>query len=646
MIQLVLAAGFGLSSCAKYLDIVPDNVFQYEDMFVSRVRAFNALTGIYMGTPYDQNNIGPWTLGDEWVVVNPTVDASRTLIQGQSVMKGNQSTVNTLMSLWDGNNTIANLWVVIRDCDMFVQNIDKVPDMTAEERADWKGQAKFLRAYYLFMLVQNYGPIIIPKTADPNALDEDLYMPRSKVEDCFDYIIQLIDESLPYLRTKAGYNELGMVDKAIAIAMKARILVYRASPFFNGNSEYYENFLDRNGEPFFSMQEDREKWKKAADAAQEAIDFCEEAGFELYNFTGRFYDYDAQDYADNPEKMQILYDLKMRITERWNREIIWGNTRMTTVTMPRIACIKKPEGLGGPASAGDGDAYGAASYQAMARYYTKHGLPLEDDKTVVFNTLHQIVITPEENDPQYVELKGFMQPGQPTINMYLNREPRFYADLGITGGYYRSHQIRINTMMFAGTHGGFIQATHGQNYNVTGIAIQKCVHPESYQYSSYNYQVVAPYPLMRMADLYLLKAEAMNEYYGPSQEVYDAINKVRSRAGIPDVEESYSNPDWVSDEALGKHLTKEGMREIILNERAVEFAFEGAHRFYDMQRWKRSVVEFSKPIWGWNYMGTSAVPFFNQTIVQGRKWSISDCLWPIPLSEMDKNRNLIQNPGW
>ena len=69
-----------------------------------------------------------------------------------------------------------------------------------------------------------------------------------------------------------------------------------------------------------------------------------------------------------------------------------------------------------------------------------------------------------------------------------------------------------------------------------------------------------------------MKAEALNEYYGPSQEVYDAINAVRIRAGIPTVEESYSNPEWVTDEALNKHLTKEGMREIILRERANELS--------------------------------------------------------------------------
>ena len=633
------------SSCSDYLDIVPDNVFQYEDLFSSRKRAYNALTGIYFGTPYDQRNSQPWTMGDEWVVVNPQVDANRTLIQGISIMRGNQSTVNPLMSLWTGKNTIANLWNVIRDCDMFVQNIDKVPDMTAEEKADWKGQAKFLKAYYLFLLVQNYGPVIIPKTVEPNALDEDLFLPRSKVEDCFDYIINLLDESIPFMKGRAGYNELGMADKVTAQAIKARILLYRASPFFNGNAEYYSNFLDHDGKPFFSMTEDKEKWKAAAEAADEAISLCNQYGIELYHYEGRPYEYDSLDFRINKEKMQTLYDLRLRIVDRWNKEIIWGITRLTNVNLSQIACIKKPASYGGPAPANDGIGYGSASYQVMERYYTEHGLPISEDKTFPLNSLHQIVTTPNENNPSYDFLRGYMQPDVATVNMYLRREPRFYADLGITGGYYRSQQVRIKTMMYAGQDGGYVQAIHGSEYNSTGIAIQKCVHPESY-FTSLETQIVAPYPIIRLADLYLMKAEALNEYSGPSQEVFDAINMVRKRAGIPNVEDAYSNTAWVTDEAKDKHLTKEGMRDIILRERANEFAFEGAHRFYDMQRWKRSVIEFSKPVWGWNYLGTNSTSFFVQNIVQGRKWSISDCLWPIDINEMDKSRILIQNPGW
>jgi hypothetical protein len=153
-------------------------------------------------------------------------------------------------------------------------------------------------------------------------------------------------------------------------------------------------------------------------------------------------------------------------------------------------------------------------------------------------------------------------------------------------------------------------------------------------------------PYIRVADLYLMKAEALNEYYGPSQEVYGLINTVRQRAGVPDVEVAYANTEWVTEEAFNKHLNKDGLRDIILRERINEFAFEGALHFWDMIRTKRAVQEFSNSIWGWNYQGTASYSFFTLQVIQGRKWSLSDNLWPIKISELNANANLIQNPGW
>ena len=635
------------ASCSDFLDIVPDNVLQYEDLFITRKRAYNALVTCYLGLPFDERIRQPLTLGDEWAIVNPVTDVTRNDIMGTSIMRNNQSATNTLMSTWTGHNTFFNMWNVIRDCDLFIRHVDLIPDMTAEDKADWKAQAKFLKAYYMFRLVEQYGPIIINKVYDPGEMnsDSDLFLYRSKVEDCFDYILNEIDEAIPKLKGKTGTNDLGLLDQVSAKSIKARILLHRASPFYNGNSEYYHNFLDHNGEHFFSQIADKEKWKAAADAAQDALDACEQYGFRLYRYKGRPYDYDVTDYQLNPDRMQTLYDLCFRTTERWNEEIIWGITRHVTNNMARTSCIKKPTTYGGPAPANYGDGWAGASYQAMERYYTKNGLMLYEDRTVNRNTLHDIVNTPDENAPEYTPLRGFMQPGVPTINMYLNREPRFYADLGVTGGYYRAHQVRINTMMFQNADGGYQLSVDDNRMNPTGIAVQKNVHPEAY-FDDFHHWIIPPYPDIRVADLYLMKAEALNEYDGPSPEVYEAVNAVRERAGIPTVEESYSNPEWATAEALYKHLTRDGMREIIMNERTNEFAFEATHRFRDTQRWKRSISEYSRPIYGWNYQGVNPQSFFIHTIVQGRNWTITDCLWPIDNREIDRNSKLIQNPGW
>ncbi|MND86571.1 SusD family protein [compost metagenome] len=96
---------------------------------------------------------------------------------------------------------------------------------------------------------------------------------------------------------------------------------------------------------------------------------------------------------------------------------------------------------------------------------------------------------------------------------------------------------------------------------------------------------------------------------------------------------------------VNKHRSKEGLRDIILQERGIEFAFEGIH-FWDMMRHKRATSAFSMPIWGWNHTGTSGTSFFVLDVKQERRFTIRDCLWPIDLNEMNTNGKLIQNPGW
>ena len=635
-------------ACGNFLDVVPDNVLQYEDLFTSQQQAYHALANLYLLVPVDERDLMPWTMGDEFSVVIPAVDAVRQAVQGASIMRGNQSATNTLLSYWTGTNTIVTrvtIWTLIRECDNFILNVDRIPDMPVEGKAEWKAQAKFLKAYYLFMMVKMYGPVIIPATFDEDNLNADLFQHRSKVEDCFDYIINLMNEAIPYLKGKRETQFLGQIDQVGAKAIKARVLLQRASPFYNGNAEYYSSFLDHNDEHFFAQTEDREKWRLAAEAAQDALDACKQYGFDIYYFRGRPYDYDAADYQLNPD-MKTLYDLRFRITERYNEEIIWGYIRATNANqLSTGTLILKPADVGGPAAAYDGSGWLQASYQVMERYYTQNGLPLDEDRNVNRNTLHEIVTTPDVNSSEYAQMRGFMQPGATTINMYLHREARFYNDLAITGGYYRSHHVRFGTEMFYGRNGG-VQVAHGNYMPSSGIGIQKLVHPEMYN-TNYQTRMIYAYPIIRVADLYLMKAEALNEYYGPTHPgVLESINEVRLRAGIPTVEESYTNLEWVTDEAYNKHLDKEKLREIILRERANEFAFEFAHRFWDMQRWKRSVEEFSRPLYGWNVSGTNADAFFRHQIIQGRQWSISDCLWPIDNREMIRNGRLIQNPGW
>jgi hypothetical protein len=643
-IKILVIACF-LSSCSGFLDIVPDNTITLDDLFLQKETAYDALAKVYSYLPNDWHyDRSTWLLGDEWL---GRLDVTNDdYIRGIRIMRGFQTTGATHLGLWSGTGTAPAMYKAMRDANILLEHINEVPDMNPNEKADWSAQVKFLKAYYTFLLLRQYGPIVlVDKSPTSSAPSEEFYVPRSKIEDCFDFIIRLMDEAIPDLNQRASSLDKGQIDRVAATAIKARVLLYRASPFYNGNSEYFFDFFDHDGQPFFPQEVNKEKWKDALDAIELAIKTSEENGVELYHFSKQIYAYDVADYAANPQNMQRIYDLRFLVIEPWNKELIWGNSNLEVQTANSIAAgstLRLPAGYFSP---GDANSTSfsqqtlCATSQMVERYYTENGLPLDEDPAFDQSTALDIVRTPASNTPAYAPLIGIMQPDVETINLYLKREPRFYANLAITGGYWRAHQTKIFTKMFNNSDGGRT-STSSTDYFCTGVGVKKIQHVESISGNGVR-MVRFPYPIIRLADLYLMQAEAMNEYEGPSQRVYDAINKVRERAGVPKVEDAWknakANPNY--------HLSQDGLREIILRERSIELAFEG-HRFWDMLRHKRAPTEFSVPLWGWNTDGTDAQTFFVLQIKQARSFTVKDCLWPITVDELNTNSQLIQNPGW
>ena len=647
----ILIAIFAIASCTPYLDVVPDSTRTIEDIFSIKEEAWNALAKVYSYIPsdYTPDNSG-WLLGDEYVG-RLDYDVDETRLRACRIMRGLQSVSNPRLSDWTGNGGGKKLYEGIRQCNIFIENIDKVRDMDASEKTIWKAQALFLKGYYNFLLIRKYGPIVIvDKSVAPNAETKDLFVYREKVEDCFDYALRLMDQAIPDLKDLVIGSDLGQIDKIGALAIKARVLLFRASPFFNGNADYYSDFLDYDKRPFFPLEYNREKWKDVIDACDTVLKRC--AGVkDLFTYERElFYGDDKANLLVNEAAIRKLYDLRMLVVTPWNKELLWGfsNINIGAEGMPHATQIRLPTGPWAIESGGDQNSASwswqwlGANYTVAERYYTRNGLPLDEDLSFDRNRMYDAVTLPARDNSEYDQYSGFLQPGVKTISLYMNREPRFYANLGFTGGYWRGHRVCIPTMMYANGLAG--KGTPTTDFFVTGIGIQKLAHPESTSGTA-NRQTRYPFPTIRLADIYLMKAEALNEYSGPSQEVYDLLNKVRTRAGIPAVEYA-----WGAEYGLArtpdKHKDQKGLREIILQERGIEFAFEG-HRFWDMLRTKRAPAEFSAPVWGWNAdTGTTFDDFFVLSVKQQRKFTITDCLWPIDLAEMNTNSNLIQNPGW
>ena len=150
------------------------------------------------------------------------------------------------------------------------------------------------------------------------------------------------------------------------------------------------------------------------------------------------------------------------------------------------------------------------------------------------------------------------------------------------------------------------------------------------------------YPIMRLADLYLMYAEVLNESLdAPSPEVYHYVDLIRERAGLKGVIESWRDYSNIPN----KPLNKSGMREIIRQERMIELCFE-SKRFWDIRRWKLAYISYNRPERGWNANGNSLETYYTITTYNQYEFTTKQYLWPIREAELRKNINLVQNPHW
>lgn len=637
----------GISGC-NYLDIVPDNTIEIEYLFENEEKAYSALSTCYTFMPDMEFFHQTLSLaGDEFIGrLDAGVAESRNHCRGLKIMRGWQNSDSPILSYWNGGGGAKSLYEGIRICNIFLENIEKVPDLTPETIADCAAQVKVLKAYYHFVLVKLYGPIVIvDKNIEISADVETVRQERKPVEECFQYVLSLLNEvlydsngnELSILPDQRTSSFMGQIDASIAKAIKAQVLLYRASPLFNGNSEYYSNFKGNNGEHLFPQADDPEKWKEALDAIEIAIQAAEKNGKKLYEYT-KSLPYWDENYYNNSDIAKYCYNNRYSIVDAWNDELVWGYSGISWSSQGSFQHATQVRSTSNTSSTFSWQ-WLAATYKMEELFYTRNGVPIEEDKTYEYENRLQLTIIPQDSYHF-----GYMQPGEITAKIHLNREPRFYAWLAVDRSIWRTHTTAYDMKMRYNELPGGRTSAHSTDFYWSGIGIKKFVHPNT-QNSYWQRVVKYPLPLIRMADLFLMYAEAYNEYYGPNQFVYDKLNAIRARAGllIP-IEQVWNDGAIVKN--VGKHLNQDGLREIIHYERQVELCFEG-HRYFDILRWKRAGEFFTSPVQGWTIEGTDPEQFYQIATIQEREWSTPrNYLFPIPLSEMNRNPKLVQNPGY
>ncbi|WP_316750775.1 RagB/SusD family nutrient uptake outer membrane protein [Pedobacter gandavensis] len=617
-------------SCKRdFLDVIPDNIPTVDNAFNLRNEAEKYLFTCYSYIPDDGNTLNnPAFLGGD-ELATPLV--SRSNSTAANLPRGNQNIVKPYYNYWDGNDESPAMFKGIRDCNVFIENmsnLSKVPDISADERNKWIAEAEFLKAYYHFILLRAYGPIpIIDKSQNIDVPISELKVRRKPVDSVVNYVVALLDKASLNLPAtiQNTVNELGRITRPIALSMKARVLVLSASPLFNGNSDY-ASFKDKSGVQLISTTVDPDKWKRAADACKEAITACEAAGIRLYVFPGTTFQ------LSDTTKIQM--SIRNAVTDKWNSELIWGLSNSSTNSLQSVT-VGHFDGRYGGSNGAIADV--GPTMKLVDMFYTSNGVPTNEDK--IFNFSNRTERRTGVYEERFNNLEGYI-----SSRLNFDRENRFYASLSFDGGiwYQQSSPSTTDedTYNIQSRQGGL---STGTPLPVTGYFAKKLINWK-YTWSENNVVTTEryPWPNFRLSDLYLLYAESLNEFSGPGNDVYEYLNRIRKRAGLKTIEESWTN----FSNNPGKYRSKEGLRAIIRQERAIELSMEGS-RFWDLRRWKTAGLELNGNVQGWDInQATSALYYRQLTFFSQRFVAPRDYLWPITENNLLVNEHLVQNPGW
>jgi len=333
--------------------------------------------------------------------------------------------------------------------------------------------------------------------------------------------------------------------------------------------------------PLFNPENETTRWATAANAAKEAIEFALQAGHSL----------SRGDVGGKKAYERIFLELN-------NPEVIWAKN-LTTETG---TYVNGPEAWDFfSSSLGYGGWYGFGPLQEMVDSYE--------------------MINGE------IPVTGYGDGGVPIINPaadydsaqpFVNRDPRFYQSVLYHGALWQGRPINVapggldNNTSDRSRINYFCRKYLDEGHNLftnTGTSYRR-------------------YAIIRLAELYLNYAEAINEAGDEPAEAFAAVNLIRQRSDMPELPEGLSQPQ---------------LREHIHHERKIELAFE-SHRFWDVRRWKIAEEVDSGLVHGIavHSDGTFSYPVFETRIFDKTK----HYLFPVPQSEIDKNDRLSQNPGW
>jgi hypothetical protein len=546
-------------------------------------------------------------------------------------------------------NNYTKYYTGIRRANIILQRIGEVADISDMDRRDYIGRCYFLRAYYYYQLLLQYGPVpIVPDEAMAVDADvETMSHERATYDECVEYICQNMDKAAELLEAERTSVEISIPTRGVALATAARIRLYAASPWFNGGSGglYADWTRKSDGAHFISQTGENDKWGKAAVAARRVMDM------DIYqlHLARRRSDTKplpatvADAYAARPvtEFDPSETDPLRSYSEVFNGDIpVIMNEEIIYACNPLQSGSYSPAGIALPYLMGgmNGlnltqdvvDAFcmdDGSPYSAPSEAWDKIGA----DKTFSGYTLKANV-----------------------ARMHDNREMRFYASIGFNHCFWpgtsytgTNAELKNVELTYYSDGNGGPPANYAVDYNHSGYTCKKYVHTED-NLSSGGSIKPKSFPIFRYAEILLNYAEALNELDGSyseygitvtgrdENEILNAFNQVRYRSGMP---------------GLATLPDRGTMRDLIKRERRVEFICE-SHRYHDLRRWGDAYEAYNRPVLGMNIKARSNQReiFYTITTINDDKsrryFDYKNYFWPIPKTALDKNSKLVQNPGW
>lgn len=604
---------FALSSC-NWLDQVPEDELTLEMVFNDKTRTEDWLAGVYAGIadPYwdHMKFAGYDAMSDDCTLPQAWTTFGWNIL---NMVAGNWSPASEWqMNYW------TELPKYIRSAYIFMENVKPLPSagVPASEVELMKNEARFLIAYYYWLLLESYGPIpFSPGLVSSDASYDELMLEQTPFDTIVDWIDnELIETAKNLPAFYINNNKFGRATSVMCHAVRARMLLFAASPLVNGNSDY-AGYKNKSGENLFSTAASLEKWERAADACKELIDLAESNGYGLY------YEMNAAGQID-----PFLSYQNMMFT-RWsdgNKEILFP--RPGGCDLWDYEKHAQPRGSGGNGALG-------VSQSLVDAFFMKNGLPIENPMSGYSETGFSTSSDLRTNTAWSLG-SPTATPGEittaGTYNMYCNREPRFYVSVLYNDAWYRQSSRRTEFHNHSMDGGGYDSPQ-------AGYLIRKKVSPDVHVMN--NTYVYRPGILYRLGEVYLNYAEALNECDPGNPDVLIYLNKIRERAGVP----MYNDGN---DRITVNASDKEVMRELIRKERRVELCIEGI-RYNDLRRWKEAETVLTGQVEGMNVNATIKDEYFKRTKLDiVRNYKKAFYFQPVPASEMDKNPNLVQNPYW